>query len=148
MDVVFQDLPFLHPVAVHFPIAFSTAAFLGAAVWLATGGRFWRHLILTMLALSLLGGAAAFVTGEAQAGATEISELVALHTAAGGYGFGLTGLALIVMLALNFYLERRTTIRRHPPDPPWVRITVSLLVVAAWIATAVAGYSGHLLVWG
>ncbi len=149
MDAVLQDLPFLHPVMVHFPIAFMTAALLAVVGWAITGGRLWRLFILSMLTLGFLGAVGAYLSGQvvtAQAvAATADAELAALHTSAGAYSLALIGGALIITVAFNFYLERRTTLRRHPPDPPVVRAVIGLLVLAAWMATALAGYSGHLL---
>lgn len=151
MDVVFQTLPFLHPLAVHFPVAFATGALLAGIVWAVTGGRFWRFSTLLLLSLGFIGGALAYLSGDAvPEGAADYgtTELLSVHASSGGYSFLLTGVALLLLVALNFYLERRTTIRRHPPDPVWVRAIVMVAVIAAWLATAVAGYSGHLLVWG
>lgn len=146
MDVFLQELPFLHPLAVHFPVAFISGALLGLIVWAVTGGRLWRLFILSMLALAFLGGAVAYATGRSMPIDAAAADLSAIHVSSASTGFVLTGIALIVVLVINFYLERRTTLRRHPPDPPLARVIIGLLVFAAWTATAVAAYSGHLLV--
>lgn len=148
MDAVFESLPYAHPVAVHFPIAFVVGSWFVCLVWVFTGRRSFRQTLLALLGLALLGASFAYYTGGASAPPPADAALPAIHASYGGYAFVLVGITLIFLVAFNFYLERRTTIQRHPPDPVWIRVVIFVLATATLFVTAVAGQSGHLMVWG
>lgn len=153
MQTVFEyEIPLFHPLVVHFPIALFVAAAVAALVWAANGRSFWRKCLLFLYLLGSVGAGAAYFTGEAaeeQAeGVPMVDALVGQHEAAALYLLYAAGLGLIGLAAVSFWLGRRTTLQRDPPDPLWVRVvfllvTLGLAALVVWI-----GRLGGLMVWG
>lgn len=153
MDLVFQyRIPVLHPLAVHFPTALLLTAGLVGLVWMVRGTSFWRRTLLLLLVLGTAGTAFAYFTGEALEehveGSPIVSELVGLHEQMALYTFIGAGGALLLLLALVVYVERRTTIERDPPDPLWPRLLIGLMVLAAAALVAYTAHIGGTMVWG
>lgn len=85
---------------------------------------------------------------EQSEGTPIVEELGGLHEDMALYTLLATGLTLAGMIALSFWLERRTTLERNPPDPLWARLIVSFL---AFLAAALVAWTAHIggtMVWG
>ncbi len=150
METVLQyEIPALHPLAVHFPIALLIAAFVVCAIWLATGGRLWRRSTAVLLLAGAMGSAFAYFTGEAMYEMSEdipvVDELIELHET-----LALVTLWIAVLLSLGAlvleYLGRSAP--DDAIDPVAMRLTafVCLLVVA--LVVAATGHVGATMVWG
>jgi uncharacterized membrane protein len=153
MDKVLQyDIPVVHPVAVHFPIALIVVAAFVALVWAIRGTAFWRRATLLLLSVGMIGLVVAYLTGESieehVEGTPIVEELVGLHETTALYALIVTGVALAGVAALSFWMERRTTLQRDPPDPISARLVLTLITVAAAILVAWTGHIGGTMVWG
>ncbi len=143
------EIPSLHPVAVHFPIALLIAALCAAAVWLATGRGFWRRSTGLLLLAGSAGAAFAYLTGEAMLELSEdvpiVEELVDFHET-----LALATLILSIGLTIAFGLaEYRVRSRPEPSTDRWTGRAVGFAAVLALaVLVALAGHVGGVMVWG
>ncbi len=139
-------IPYWHPLAVHFPVAFLLAASGAALVWLVRSNVFWGRLALAMSVLGLAGAVAAFKTGEAirwaREGAPIVEELVGRHELLAKWTIGL-GAASVV--SLGFVLWRS---RRDESAGIAARIGAALICGAAAGVVAWGSHLGGLMTWG
>lgn len=147
------QIPILHPIIVHFPIAFLLLAGLTALAWLVLGTRFWRNVTLILLIAGFVGGLGAYFTGEAAEefgeGNPRVEQFEKQHESSALLTLVSAGLALFVLAAY-------TGASRHmssPQDPdakdmPMVRVIVAVLAIASAVLVARTGHLGGLMVWG
>ena len=153
METVFQyDIPVLHPLMVHFPVALILVGALAAGVWSVRGTAPWRHGTLLLMALGLAGGIAAYQTGETIEEYTEgtpiVEELVEMHEEAAWYALWVTGLATAALAGLSLWRARRPPPEDRPTDPLPVRLLVALAVLASALLIAWTAHIGGTMVWG
>lgn len=151
-NVLDYTIPYWHPLAVHFPLALILAGGLAATVWCVRGTTFWRRCTLFLMSLGMGGALFAYFTGEALEEAVEgtpvVDELVSLHEDMALWTLIATGIAVVGMVGISIWLERRTTLERDPPDPLWVRIVFTALVGIAAALVAWTSHIGGTMVWG
>lgn len=154
MDLLTQyDIPYLHPLAVHFPIATLLLAALAALAYLVRGTAVWRVASMVLLGL---GAAAAFwarQTGRALrddvAGEPMVEAIVETHARAADWTLwaALVALALgAVVTALVRRLPEPTEVGRR--EPTWMRLVVLGAAGVAALLVAYASHLGGLMVWG
>ncbi|MDX1547241.1 MAG: DUF2231 domain-containing protein [Rhodothermales bacterium] len=153
MESLFQyEIPYLHPLAVHFPLVLLLTAAGTATVWAVRGAAFWRRCTLLLTGLGMAGGLAAYWTGddlyEGMEGTPIVEELVGLHEDLALYTLIVAALGLVTLAGLSVWLERRTTLERDPPDPLWARLVVAVLALAAGVLVALTAHAGSTMVWG
>lgn len=147
------QIPILHPVLVHFPIAFLLLAGLAALVWLALGTRFWRDVTLILLIVGFIGGLGAYFTGEAAEefgeGSARVEQFEKQHESSALLTLGSAGLTLFV-LATYTGMSRRISSPHHSDarDMLMVRVIVAVLAIASAVLVARTGHLGGLMVWG
>ncbi|GBC95706.1 hypothetical protein HRbin16_01499 [bacterium HR16] len=147
------QIPILHPVVVHYPIAFILLAVLTALAWLGWGTRFWRNVTLILLIAGFIGGLGAYFTGEGAEefgeGSTRVEQLGEPHHSAALLTLVATGLSLFVLAAYTG-ASRRLLSSGNPDekDMPIVRVVVAVLVIASAVLAARTGHLGGLMVWG
>ncbi len=147
------QIPILHPVLVHFPIAFLILAALTALAWLVLGTRFWRHVTLILLVAGFVGGLGAYFTGEAAEefgeGNPRVEAFEKQHESSALLTLMTAGLALFVLAGYSAAARRLTTTSRpEEKDMPMVRIAVAVLAVASAVLVGRTGHLGGLMVWG
>lgn len=146
-------IPILHPILVHFPIAFILLAALTALAWLGWGTRFWRNVTLFLLIAGFIGGLGAYFTGEAAEefgkGSARVEQFEKQHESTALLTLVATGLSLFA-LAAYIGASRRLLPSSNPTekDMPIVRVVVAVLTVAAAVLVARTGHLGGLMVWG
>lgn len=144
------EIPILHPVLVHFPIAFLLLAAVTALAWLGWGTRFWRDVTLLLLLLGFAAGVGAYFTGEAAEERAEakpqVQQLSSQHETTALLTLTASGLALFVLAAYVGASGR--FLRPGEKDLPLVRVVVTVLAVAAAVLVARTGHLGGLMVWG
>lgn len=149
MDAVFQyEIPVLHPLAVHFPLALLLAAAMTALVWCFRGTFFWRQSTLLLTALGTIGAALAYTSGDAMEEQSEgvpiVEDLVGLHEEMGLYTLIVSAAATIVLVVFAIVV-RRTNERR---DPILARVMVACLVFLAAALVAWTAHIGATMTWG
>ena len=147
---VFQyDLPYLHPVVVHAPIALLIAAAGVAAGYVVTGLRSWRWTTLALLVFGSVGAWLAHETGEvledAVEGDPQVEALIDIHEGAAGWAWRMSMLGSIAFAAASLWLRRRAPAGR---DPLALRLFLFLPAVAAALLVAYTAHVGGLMVWG
>lgn len=149
MDQVLQyEIPVLHPIAVHFPIALLVGAAIVAAVWLVRGTGFWRNALAVVSVMGAAGTAFAYFTGEAMEEAAEgnpiVEEIGEFHET-----LGLVTLiaAIVATVAVGIVVWMGKT-RGVSADPMVVRLIVFALVAAAAVLVLITGHAGGVMVWG
>ena len=150
METVLQyEIPVLHPLAVHFPIALLSAAAGFSLVWLLSGARLWRRLAAALMVVGSVGAAFAYLTGETVRDLSEdipiVEELVELHETV-----ALATLWVAVAMAISaLFVE---WVRRAAPtgttDPLPLRIALFAGFVAVAALVLFTGHVGGLMVWG
>jgi len=136
----------LHPVFVHFPVAFLTLAAGTALWWLLTGAPLARQTTTLLLVTGCLGALAAYYTGddmrEAFASRPAVKLLVGRHE-----DFGLYTLLAAAVAAAAFIaacLAQASADRKGLPGPDRKMIPRVLCTLLALITGALVGYTGHL----
>jgi uncharacterized membrane protein len=153
METFFQyEIPVWHPLVVHFPIALVLVAALTTIAWSIRGTPFWRRCALLLFTLGMIGGIVAYQTGEAMEEQSEgtpiVEELVGLHEDLALYTLLVTGATLVALAGLSWWLDRRITIERSPPDPVVARVVLAAVALAAALLVAWTAHVGGTMVWG
>lgn len=154
MDLLTQyEIPYLHPLAVHFPLVLLLLAALAAAVYLARGTAVWRQAAMIFLALGAAGAYWAGETGEtleeASRGEPIVEAVVETHEQAAEWTLWAALGALALFAGASLWLRRLpepTAVGKKDP----VLLRAALAVVAA-IPAGLVAYTSHLggiMVWG
>jgi len=147
--VLQYDLPYLHPVVVHAPIALLIAAAGAAAGYAAVGRRPWRTATLALLVAGAAGAWAAGQTGEvledAVEGDPQVEVLIETHEAAAAWTLYMSLAGALAFAGATVALRRRSA---ASADPLALRIALFLPALAAALLVAYAGHVGGLMVWG
>lgn len=147
------SIPYLHPLAVHFPLVLLLVAALAAAVYLGTGRALARQATLAFL---LVGAASAWwasETGEALAPSVEgepvADAVLPAHAAMAGWTLRLALLASVAAAGATMAARRRAAEDRQPPREPlaW-RLGVAATAAAAAVLVALTAHLGGIMVWG
>lgn len=167
------DIPFLHPLLVHFPLVLLLLGGAVAGLYLLLGRGVWRRAALVLFALGALSAWAAAETGPALREAVEgdpvVDQIVGAHASAAEWTVWTAALAAFVFAGLSIVaLLRRTpappeettaepTRRRWWPgrtrrpsrrEPLWGRVLGLLPAIAAAALVAYTAHLGGLMVWG
>ena len=166
MDLVSQyDIPFLHPLLVHFPLVLLLLGAAAAGMYLLLGRAGWRRAGLILFSLGAISAWAAAETGprlyQAVEGDPVVETVIGAHRAAAEWTVWLAALAALtfaLVSASRIRLRRPTPPeegeepveppRRRPREPMWGRL---LAVVPAWAAAGLVAWTAHLggvMVWG
>ncbi len=157
------EIPFLHPLMVHFPLVLLLLGAGAAAFYLVLGRPVWRQAGLVLFALGALSAWAAGETGQDLYNAVEgdpmVEDVIQLHQ----YGADWTlWMSLVATLGFGIASVARLRPRKKPvededaPPPPasrtreplWGRL---LAFVPATVAAALVAWTAHLggiMVWG
>jgi uncharacterized membrane protein len=121
-----------HPAIVHFPVALGTVGALAAVVSLVVRREWIRWFAPVLLSIALLGGVAAYFSGQNAEDAAERAgvphEPLESHEDSSLYGLGLLALATLLAWA--------TTSRRRGE---WVAALVAVAAAGAILYTAYLG---------
>jgi uncharacterized membrane protein len=146
------QIPILHPVLVHFPIAFLLLAAVTSLVWLGIGSRFWRNVTLILLIAGFIGGLGAYFTGEAAEefgeGNARVEQFEKQHESSAVFTLVAAGLALFVLSSYTAAYARRLPDGSEDKDMLAARVVVTILALAAAVLVGRTGHLGGLMVWG
>ncbi|MDX1439748.1 MAG: DUF2231 domain-containing protein [Rubricoccaceae bacterium] len=156
-DSVFQyEIPYLHPLVVHFPMVLLFLAAGGAAAYCLKGRALWRKAVLFFLALGAISARVAQTTGatleESMEGTPIVDELAAYHGGMAKLTVYSSVLALLFVIALTVWLRKKNTrseesgVRAN--EPLWGRIVLLVLVAFSAVVVAYTAHIGGVMVWG
>lgn len=152
MDQVLQyRIPFIHPIAVHFPIVLVCVGALAVLLWAIVDRPFWRFCSLFLYALGMVGGFVAYFSGddlkESVEGTPIVEELAGKHEDAALYFLVLTGVTLVGLIAVSIW-ERYRPITRRITDPLFIRIALSICALLSAALVLWVAHLGGTMVWG
>ena len=143
------EIPYFHPLLVHYPIALFTAAIIVCALWLFSSSGRWFIAYLSMQVLGTIGALAAYFTGEGIRDDTEdvpiVDLLVDRHEQWGKYTLILACVISVVSLAIAYFYRKRSN---YDGIPVGARIAVSILALLLVLLTAYTAHLGGVMVWG
>ena len=141
-------IPYLHPLAVHFPLALLLTGAGTAVLYALTGTAFWRKATLLLFLLGFVGAIVARQSGEAMEEDVEGEEMAELfledHEAMANRTILAAGLTLLILVVA----EARAWTTHRRKDPLWLRFSVVVLAVLSGVLVAYTGHLGGLMVWG
>ena len=159
MDLIAQyEIPFLHPLAVHFPLVLLLLGAGAAGLYLVLGRAVWRQAGLVLFLLGATSAWAAGETGHALEQAVEgdpiVAEVVERHEAGAEWTLWSSALA-----AALFALVSAARLRRPKPpaddeappskrEPLWGRLLVVFPALLAALLVAWTAHLGGIMVWG
>lgn len=162
MDLIQQyEIPYLHPLLVHFPLVLLLLGAAAATLYAALGRGVWRRTALVLFLLGTAGAWAAERTGHALAQAVEgdpiVEQVVERHEAAAEWtvlvsafaAFAFTGLSLVAVVRR----PKPVADGEEPPprpkrEPLWGRFLALVPAVAAAVLVAWTAHLGGIMVWG
>lgn len=154
MDLLTQyEIPYLHPLAVHFPIVLLLLAGAVGMIYLVRGTAVWRHAAVVLLALGAAGAFWAQETGESLEGDVRgepmVEAILDTHEEAAEWTLWSALLALIAFAAASVWLRRLpapTEVGKQ--DPVLFRAALAAVALVPAVLVAYTGHLGGLMVWG
>lgn len=142
------EIPYWHPVVVHFPIALLLFGAAAAVVYAVLGRAFWRGVALLGFAVGTAGAWAAVWTGETLEEAVEgepvVDALVGRHEDLGEWTLWVSAAALVVLIGVTVWAWHTKPEHEHLA----LRLAVAVLALAAAVLVAMTGHLGGQMVWG
>ncbi|PAP78046.1 DUF2231 domain-containing protein [Rubrivirga marina] len=161
MDLIAQyEIPFLHPLAVHFPLVLILLGAGAAGLYLVLGRAGWRQAGLILFVLGTVSAWVAQETGHALENAVEgdpiVEEVVERHEAGAEWTIWTSALAAVAFGVVSAARLRRPKPvedgEEAPPprkrEPLWGRLLVVLPAVLAAALVAWTAHLGGIMVWG
>lgn len=145
------EIPVLHPLLVHFPIALIVVGAAAVVAWAIIPNTFWYRVGV----LAFVGGAAssiaAYLTGEAAEEAAEgvpiVEEIVHLHEDMAIYTLAATILTLVALIVSQPTLLSGPGSDDRVPAVG-VRWAVAAVALLAAVLVAWTSHLGGIMVWG
>lgn len=152
MDLLSQyDIPYLHPLAVHFPIVLLLLGAAAAAAYAVVGTSTWRWAALILVGLGAAGAVVAERTGGALEDAVEGEPIAAVvlpdHKSGAEWTVRVSVLATLVLAGVSGWAWRHPE-RFRPREPVGVRVLAAGLAVLAAGLVAWTAHLGGIMVWG
>ncbi len=139
-------IPHLHPLFVHYPVAFLILAAGTASLWLALGTPLWRQMTAVLLLAGTLGAFAAYYTGDDMADAfakrPAVKALVDRHEDAALWTLIAAGVAGGAFIAAS--IQQASVDKKGLPGPDRKALVRTLLLLLALAAAGLVAYTGHL----
>ena len=144
------EIPLLHPLVVHFPIAMVFAGTVAVLIWISKPSAFWYRCATLAYLAGALAAVSAYFTGEAAKEAAQdvpiVDEIVDLHEQMAIFTLAVTLVTLLALVLTRPKLLSGAT--DEPPPARGVRIAIGVLAIAAAILVAWTSHLGGLMVWG
>jgi uncharacterized membrane protein len=145
------EIPILHPLLVHFPIALIIVGAVAVVAWALNPRAFWYRVGTLAFAVGAASALAAYLTGEAAADAAEdvpiVDELVHLHEDLAIYTLAATVITLVALVVTQSHLLSGDAEEGEPPRPA-VRWIVACVAILAALLVAWTSHLGGIMVWG
>lgn len=148
------EIPYLHPLAVHFPLVLLLIGAAAGVLYAALGRAVWRQAALVLFALGAVGAFVARQTGEAMEhdieGTPVVDAVLGTHEDFAGYTLWAAALAALSYGGLTAALRRRPGAPSSDSTREPIAGRLGALVPAL-AAAALVAYTAHLggvMVWG
>ena len=152
MEILSQyEIPYFHPLAVHFPLVLLLLGAAAAALYAGVGTATWRWAALVLIALGAASSIWAEKTGETLEDAVDgepIAEMVLPDHKDGAEWTGRVAILTALALAGLSLWARRQPERFVPKEPLAGRLGVLLLAGLAAGLVAWTAHLGGIMVWG
>lgn len=159
MDLIAQyEIPYLHPLVVHFPLVLLLLGAGAATLYAALGRGVWRRAALVFFVLGTASAWAAQETGQDlirdMEGDPIVEQVGERHAQAAEWTVLTSAFAGLVFVGLSLVALRKPPVveGETPPRRPRERLWGRLLaLVPALAAAALVAYTAHLggiMVWG
>ena len=146
------DVPYLHPLAVHFPIVLLLVAAGAALLYALVGRGVWRVAALVLFALGAAGALVAQQTGQALAQDVEgeplVEAVLGAHSRTAGYTLWASAAAVLAFGGLTVAARRRGDTGGAAREPLAWRLAALVPATAAALLVAYTGHLGGVMVWG
>jgi uncharacterized membrane protein len=146
------EVPYLHPLAVHFPLVLLLLAAAAAGVYAVRGTAAWRHVVLGLLLLGAPSALWAQRTGDALEEAVEgepaVERFVEYHEAAAAWTVWASLFALAAAAGASLWWRRKTPVPVPAQEPLGLRLALLVPALVAGVLVAYTGHLGALMVWG
>lgn len=148
------SIPYLHPLAVHFPLVLLLLGAGVAVLYAALGRPVWRQAALALFALGAVSAYVAHETGHelehAMEGEPIVDAVVETHETMADYTMWTAAFTALVFGGLSVALRQRA--RREPAldrrEPLVWRVGALVPALAAALLVAYTAHLGGLMVWG
>jgi uncharacterized membrane protein len=145
------EIPYWHPIVVHFPIALIAFGAAAALVYAVAGRAFWRGMALYAFAVGAVGAWVANVTGETiyedVEGTPVVEALIDQHRTYGEWTLWLSVATVLMLVGATWWMRRAGQAGRARDPLAW-RLAVLALALAAAVLVGLAGHLGGTMVWG
>lgn len=151
MEILAQyEIPYLHPLMVHFPLVMILLGGGTAAMWLIRATEVWKNVTTWLFGLSMVFSIASKQTGETLADSMEGEALLKTVLEAHEQGADLTVLlnVLIVVVLLFVWFSGRFTQTKRFENATWLRGLLAVLALAAAVMVAYTAHLGGIMTWG
>lgn len=155
LDLLSQyDVPYWHPLAVHFPLVLLLLGAGVAVLYAALGRAAWRQAALALFALGAVSAYVARETGHdlehAVEGSPVVDAVVHTHEETAEWTMWTAIATALGFGALTVGLHRRTTREAvlGEREPLAWRLALLVPALAAAVLVAYTGHLGGIMVWG
>lgn len=161
MDLIAQyEIPYLHPLVVHFPLVLLLLGAAAAALYTLLGRGAWRRAALVLFVLGTASAWAAEQTGPELAYAVEgepvVEQVVERHAEAATWTVAASAFASLAFVLISLVQLRRPRPEAKGEEPPvrpareawWGRLLALPPALAAAALVAWTSHLGGIMVWG
>lgn len=152
MDLLTQyEIPYLHPLAVHFPLVLLLLGAAAATIYALLGTALWRWIALVLIGLGAATAIWAEETGETLEDTVEGEPIATVvlpkHEDGAEWTVRVSILTTLVLASLSVWARRQPE-RFVPNDPIWGRLLVFVLAGLSAVWVAWTAHLGGIMVWG
>lgn len=152
MEILSQyEIPYFHPLAVHFPLVLLLLGAAASALYAALGTATWRWAALILIALGAGTAIWAEETGETLEETVDGEPVAAVvlpkHEQGAEWTVRLSVLTILLLVSLSVWARRQPD-RFLPKEPIAGRVAVLVLAGLAAGLVAWTAHLGGIMVWG
>jgi uncharacterized membrane protein len=144
------EIPILHPLVVHFPIALTLLGTVAVLFWVARPTDFWYRCAVLIYLSGAVATILAYFTGEDAEHYAEdvpiVEEIVEFHEEMAIWTLAATLITLLTLVLIQPRALSGSVDERSPAIQ--IRIAVAVIAVAAAILVSWTSHLGGLMVWG
>ena len=148
-QILDYTVPVLHPLVVHFPIAFTLAAAVCGAVWMFSDRMSWLTATIWLTVAAFAGALAAVLSGEQMEEQSEgvpiVETFVETHETLGLASLWTLGILVLAFAGLRYTASRDVS---RAGSALWARVLGGVLIIGAALLVTITAHYGGVMVWG